>query len=71
MAFDSQMLLTKNERDKYKLIYGLKINDTKQKKRITTKILKMDQNNKYGNSMTKPLPFSCIKSVKSTYALRI
>ena len=33
----------------------------KQKKRITTKILKLDENNQYGMAMTKPLPFGCIK----------
>ena len=61
LAFDSQILLPKTERDKYKLIHDVKINDMKQKKRITTKILKLDENNQYGNAMTKPLPFGCIK----------
>ena len=32
-----------------------------QKKRVITKILKLDENNQYGNGMTKPLPTSCIK----------
>ena len=31
------------------------------KKRIITKILKLDENNQYGNGMTKPLPTGCIK----------
>ena len=68
LAFDSQLLLPKNEKDNYKLIYDIKINNTiqKKKKRITTKILKMDKNNQYGNTMTKPLPYRCIKK-----ALRI
>ena len=35
----------------------------KTKKRVTTKILKMDENNQYGNAMTKPLPYVCIKKM--------
>ena len=31
------------------------------KKRVTTKILKLDENNQYGNGMTKPLPTGSIK----------
>ena len=61
LAFDSQILLPKNETDNYKLIYDIKINNINQKKRVTTKILKMDENNQYGNAMTKPLPCVCIK----------
>ena len=61
LAFDSQILLPKNETDNYKLIYDIKINNIDQKKRVTTKILKMDENNQYGNAMTKPLPCVCIK----------
>ena len=33
----------------------------KQTKRISSKKLKMDENNKYGMAMTKPLPYGCIK----------
>ena len=33
-------------------------------KRIVTKILKMDENNQYGNEMTKPLPTGSIKRKK-------
>ena len=32
-----------------------------QKKRFITKILKLYENNKYSNGMTKPLPTSCKK----------
>ena len=61
-AFDSQLLLPKYQRDKMKLIYKIKTgDDTSQNKRISTKILKLDENNQYGNAMTKPLPFGCIK----------
>ena len=33
----------------------------KVKKRVITKILKLDENSQYGNGMTKPLPTGCIK----------
>ena len=33
----------------------------KNKKKVITKILKLDENNQYGNGMTKPLPTACIK----------
>ena len=45
----------------YKVVYNLKINKEKVKKRVITKILKLDENNHYGNGMTKPLPTGCIK----------
>ena len=32
-----------------------------KKKRVNTKILKLDENIKYSNEMTKPLPTGCIK----------
>ena len=76
MAFDSQTLLPnltnqkKLETDSisknlnYKVVYDLKIYDEKVKKRIITKILKLDENNQYGMAMTKPLPTGCIKDNK-------
>ena len=42
--------------------------------RIITKILKMDENNQYGNAMTKPLPTGSIqkkKKKKKSYNARI
>ena len=42
----------------FKCIY--KIND--KKKRVISKILKLDENNQYGHAMTKPLPTGCIKN---------
>ena len=46
----------------YKITYNLKIADNqKTKKRIITKILKLDENNQYGHGMTKSLPAGCIK----------
>ena len=64
LAFDSQISLPKSKTDNYKLIYHVKINNIKQKKRVATKILKMDENNQYGNAMTKPLPCGYIKKMK-------
>ena len=45
----------------YKIIYNLKMNNEKVKKRVITKIQKLDENNQYGNGMTKPLSTGCIK----------
>ena len=45
----------------YKVVYNLKMNNEKTKKRVITKILKLDENNQYGHGMTKPLPTGCIK----------
>ena len=73
LAFDSQILLPnlKNKDDlennpmnkdyNYKVVYNLKMNNEKVKKRVITKILKLDENYQYSNGMTKPLPTGCIK----------
>ena len=37
---------------------------SQKKKRVITKILKLDENNQYGNEMTKPLPTHCIEDHK-------
>ena len=60
LSFDSQILLPKNERQKFNLIYDLEINGKKENNRIVTKILKMDESKQYGNAMTKPLTYGCI-----------
>ena len=73
LAFDSQILLPNltdkidlennpmNKNFNYKVVYNLNINNEKVKKRVITKILKLNENNQYGNGMTKPLPTGCIK----------
>ena len=33
---------------------------------FSSKILKMDKNNQYGQAMTRPLPYSCVKKQKNT-----
>ena len=45
-----------NKNLNYKVVDSLKIDKEKDKKGVITKILKLDENNQYGNGMTKPLP---------------
>ena len=73
LAFDSLILLPNltdktdlknnpmNKNFDYKVVYNLKINNEKIKKRGITKILKLDENMQYGQGMTKSLPTGCIK----------
>ena len=71
LAFDTQILLptTSDENANIKIDFNFKIafdlkmtkNSNKEKKRVITKILKLDENNQYGHGMTKSLPTSCIK----------
>ena len=73
LAFDSQILLPNladkidlennlmNKNFNYKVVYNLKMNNEKTKKKVITKILKLDENKQYGHGMTKPLPADCIK----------
>ena len=44
-----------------KILFDLNIDGKKQTKRISSKILKMDENNQYGMAMTKPLPCGYIR----------
>ena len=67
LDFDTKILLSQNEN--LKVIYYLKI-DEKKKKRIVSKILKMDENNQYGNAITKPLPYGCIQKEKEIPSLK-
>ena len=46
LAFDTEILLDGNEKEK--VIFDLHIDGKKQTKRISSKILKMDENNEYG-----------------------
>ena len=74
LAFDTQIWLPNleykdnleknpiNKNFNYKVVYNLKVHKKKaQKKRVITKILKLDENNQYGNGMTKPFPAGCRK----------
>ena len=60
LAFDTEVLLN-DDKNNNKVLFDLQIDDKKQAKRISSKILKMDENNQYGQAMTKPLPYGCIK----------
>ena len=71
LAFDTQLLLpnfldskmTVKKDFNYKIAYNLKTADNqKPEKRVTTKILKLDENNQYGHGITKSLPTGCIKN---------
>ena len=72
LAFDSEILLPnlikpnvdKRKNLNYKVVYNLTLNGKKEKKRIITKILTLDESNQYGMAMTKPLPTGCIKDDK-------
>ena len=52
LAFDTQILLAENKNKK--VLFDLETDGKKQIKIISTKILKMDENNQYGQAMTKP-----------------
>ena len=60
LEFDSFVLIGEKEQ---KLICSIRNHDTDEveNKFVVTKILKMDENNQYGNAMPKPLRTSCIK----------
>ena len=59
LDFDSDILL--RDPDKEKVLIELNINEKKELKRFSSKILKMDKNNQYGQAMTQLLPYGCIK----------
>ena len=56
MAFDTDLLV--NDRKTEKVIFEA---PTDELKRFSSKIIKTDENNQYGQAMTKPLPYGCIK----------
>ena len=59
LAFDTNILL--KDSNKEKVLFDLEIDGKKETKRISSKILKIDENNQYGKAMTKALPYGCIK----------
>ena len=61
LAFDTEILLTDNKNE---VLFDLYIDGKKQTRRISSKILKMGENNQYGKAMTKPLVYGCIKKKK-------
>ena len=63
LDFDTQILLSNKENEI--AIFDLEINGQRQIKKVSTKILKMDENNQYRQAMTKPLPYGCIKKTET------
>ena len=59
LALDTQILL--NDKQNEKVLFDLKFDGKKQTKIISSVILKMDENNQYGQGITKALPFGFIK----------
>ena len=59
IAFDTDVLLSDNNKEN--VLFDSDIDGKKQARRISSKILKMDENNQYGMAMTKPLSYGCIK----------
>ena len=55
------------KRDDLKVVYSLKLDNEKKfsKRRIISKIVKLDENNQYGYAMTRPMPTGCIKENNS------
>ena len=51
------------KKDDVKAVYKIKLDGEKtyEKRRVISKILKLDENNQYGFAMTKPMPTGCIK----------
>ena len=70
LGFDCNLFL--NESRQQKLIYTIRNRETNETedKWVSAVILKMDENNQYGNAMTKPLPTGCIKREKNTPSIR-
>ena len=60
VGFDSNIFIKDKQQ---KLVYKIRNKETDEieNKRVSTVTLKMDENNQYGNAMTKPLPITCIK----------
>ena len=75
LSFDTELLMpncSKSDydvnpnlfkRDDLKLGYILKLDNSSdyERKRVITKIVKLDENNQYGFAMTRPMPTGCIK----------
>ena len=67
LAFDTEVLIDQNKKEK--VLFDLTIDDKKQTRRNSSKILKIDQNDQYGMAITKPLPYGCIKKRDQTPTL--
>lgn len=62
MAFDTDLLLKDSKTEKVLVeTTDSRSDGQKQLNRFSSKIIKMDENNQYGQAMTKALPYGCIK----------
>ena len=57
LTFDTEILIDDSKTEK--ILFDLYIDGKKQTKRISSNILKMDENNQYEMAVTKPLSYSC------------
>ena len=57
LTFDTEILIDDNKNEK--ILFDLYIDGKKQTKRISSNILKMDENNQYEMAVTKSLSYSC------------
>ena len=64
MAFDLDILEKDPKTEKVLVEITDRQGVQKQLKRFSSKIIKMDEINQYGQAMTKPLPYGCIKKQK-------
>ena len=68
LTFDTDILI-KNPKTE-KVLVETDVNGQKQLKRFSSKILKMDENNQYGQAMTKPLPYGQIRKEKEVPTIK-
>ena len=57
LVFDTEIILKDVENERVLFAPGRQ----GEVKRLSSRIIKMDENNQYGFAMTKPLPYGCIK----------
>ena len=58
LTFDTEILIDDNKNEK--VLFDIYIDGKKQTKRISSNILKMDENNQYEVAVKNPLSYSCI-----------
>ena len=59
LALDTEIFLHSNKNET--VTFDIYSDGKKQTERISTKLVKIDENNQYGHAMTKPLPYCYIK----------
>ena len=59
LVFDTEILI--EDKGNEKVLLNLNIDGKKQIRRVSTKVLKRDENNQYGQAITKALPYGCTR----------